>query len=65
MHGELVSRSTDREPLLESLKRQKAQLQDKLKDVDEAIKSLEENPEFVKMINSLSKVTRLYYDLPF
>lgn len=43
-------------PLLEQLKRRRAETQKTLQNIDEAIKALEDNPEFEKMLNVLGKV---------
>lgn len=65
MHGELVGTAdccvseAKRPPLLKSLKEQRERLQRQLDEYDEAIKALEENPDFEKMINVLGKVTRI------
>jgi len=45
--------------LLEKLKFQRENLQKKLNELDDAIKALENNPEFEKMINILGKVTHI------
>lgn len=44
-------------PLLERLERDRAQIQQKLDEIDEAIAVLKDNPGFQKILDTLSKVT--------
>ena len=45
-------------PVIESLKRQRADLQKRVEEFDKAIKTLEENPEFQKLYDIMNKVIR-------
>jgi hypothetical protein len=51
---------TQEVPLLKKLQESRAKLQKQIDEHDEAIKALEANPEFEKMLNVLGKVSRIY-----